>query len=91
MIEPTGEMVQAVLDNLFGYDAAPIDDAPRDAVAAILAIIERDYVVYRRSPVDPFGPSTEPCGGCGCDRKWHTDVGCTGDFTKCHCVEWVPS
>lgn len=99
MIEPTEEMLAA-------YRAAHADkvadliaqgglfnaDVPGLAgLAAVLAIVERDYVVYRHMGANPFEPSGGPCGGCGCDKAWHTDVGCTGDFTHCRCVEWVPS
>lgn len=92
MIEPTEEMKAAFRDDsLDACDMGWCLDCLGVRLAAVLAIVERDYAVYRRGPVNPFEPSTEPCGGCGCDKAWHSDVGCTGDFTRCRCVEWVPS
>lgn len=61
MIEPTDEMVRAfgkVWRERYQFGAATQLDATRDGLAAVLTIVERDYVIGppRVTPIDPDAP-----------------------------------
>lgn len=61
MIEPTDEMVQAAQAATCGQEA---DECMRDALAAVLAIVERDYRVEPRPPWERDEPKL-----CACPRS----------------------
>lgn len=67
-------------------DLAPVAPSMRkllDLAAAELGVDEK------RAP-GPFGPTADPCTGCGDARADHRDGQCVGDFGHCPCQTWMP-
>lgn len=64
----------------------------REGLADVFAIVERDNVVYKRTP-GPFAPvpDRERCDECHCPTEWHRAGGCDGDFGHCPCSVRKPS
>lgn len=71
------------------------------ALRAVLAVATRDRcpapaghvhhpLAKPQSAAGPFGPVVNPCRNCGCAKSWHLKNGCSGDFTHCPCLMWVP-
>jgi hypothetical protein len=77
-MEPTDEMANAGWDALpvVARESGEIDlDDMKVVLAAVLAIVERDYVLYRRPTYDGslWGPDVCRCGG-HVDPHRHTEA-----------------
>lgn len=91
MIEPTDEMVQLVYERIDFVNHG--DVGIREGLAAVLAIVERDYMVGPKgAAADPFEIVVrERCEECDDFIDWHGCKGCQGDFGHCPCSVRVTS
>lgn len=77
MIEPTDEMVRAFTRHFFTCFR---DADVREALEAVLAIVERDQPMAKAAPGEDACGKPDPFGRRTCERRARHDV----------CIAWVP-